>query len=299
MTAPLSVVMRSMNDGPLIGATLKSVYSQDYPGGVELIHIDSGSHDNTVEIIKSTNPRKLIQIRPEEYVPGVVLNRGMRESQSEWVVFLNSDAEPANNRWLSELVAAAQSAEKTGTVFSRQIPRPDCKAVYVHDYDRCFGPARESASWDHFFSMVSCIVNRRAWEEQPFREDLQYAEDDEWSRRLKATGWKVLFAEKSVAIHSHNYTIKQAYRRSYGDCFAAAASRPADVPRPFKWVVGLVKAVLRDASLDLKWCLRNGRVCGWPRAIGVRIAQRLGRTAGYRDGWVHYHGAGKQTPTAK
>jgi len=281
-----------MNDGPLIGGTLKGVYSQDYPGGVKLIHIDSGSKDNTVEIIKSTNPHKLIQIRPEEYVPGVVLNRGMRESDSEWVVFLNSDGTPADNRWLSELVAAAQSGQKTGAAFSRQIPRPDCQAVYVHDYDRCFGPARESVNWDHFFSMVSCIVNRRAWEEQPFREDLQYAEDDEWSRRLKANGWQVVFAEKSIAIHSHNYTFKQAYKRSYGDCFAAAASRPDDVPRPLNWVVGLTKAVLRDAGKDLKWCLHNGRLMEWPHATGVRIAQRLGRTAGYRRGWVHYHGQG-------
>ena len=290
MNPPLSVVMRSMNDGPLIAATLRSVYAQDYSGGVELIHIDSGSRDNTVEEIQATKPWKLIQIRPEEYVPGVVLNRGMREARSEWVVFLNSDAEPANRNWLSNLVAAAQAQEKIGAVFSRQIPRPDCQAVYWHDYDRCFGPERESRNWDHFFSMVSCIVNRRAWEEQPFREDLQYAEDDEWSRRLKAHGWHVAFCEESVAIHSHNYTFKQAYRRSFGDCFAAAACRADDVPRPFDWVKGLVKAVLRDAVQDFAWCRREKRLTEWPHALGVRIAPRLGRTFGYRRGWQHYHG---------
>ncbi|MEI8342607.1 MAG: glycosyltransferase family A protein [Verrucomicrobiota bacterium] len=293
MPPPISIVMRSKNDGPLIGAVLRSVYDQDYPGGVELVHIDSGSTDDTVEIINSTHPWKLIQIKAEEYVPGVVLNRGMRESRSEWVVFLNSDAEPVNRSWLSELIAAAQAQEKTGTAFSRQVPRPDCQAVYAFDYDRCFGPERESANWPHFFSMVSCIVNRQAWEEQPFREDLQYAEDDEWSRRLKDHGWGVAFAEKSLAIHSHNYTFKQAYKRAYGDCFAAAATRKEFVPRPFDWIIGLVKAVLRDASMDLKWCLRHSRSGEWPHAIGVRVAQRLGRTFGYRDGWQHYHG----TPT--
>jgi rhamnosyltransferase len=286
----ISIVMRSMNDGPLIGNVLRMIREQDYPGVIEMVHIDSGSKDNTVELIKATNPWKLIQIRPEEYVPGVVLNRGMRESRSEWVVFLNSDAEPADKHWLAELLAAAQAGSKIGTAFSRQIPRPDCQAVYAHDYDRCFGENRESARWDHFFSMVSCVVNRKAWEEQPFREDLQYAEDDEWSRRLKAKGWEVVFAEKSVAIHSHNYTFKQAYRRAYGDCFAAAASRLKAVPRPFDWVVGLVKALLRDSKSDLTWCLRAGRLAEWPHAIGVRIAQRTGRTVGYRRGWFHYHG---------
>ena len=289
MHPPISVVMRSMNDGPLIEATLKGVYEQDYPGAVELIHIDSGSSDNTVEIIRSTHPRKLIEILPREYIPGVVLNRGMRESQGEWVVFLNSDGEPADRQWLSELLAIAQSQPRVGTAFSRQVPRPDCQAVYAHDYDRCFGPQRESVQWDHFFSMVSCVVNRGAWEEQPFREDLQYAEDDEWSRRLKANGWGVLFAEKSIAIHSHNYTIKQAYKRAYGDCFASAATKAQNIPRLRDFGPGLVLGVFRDAARDWTWCRREGRIGEWPRAFTVRAAQRLGKTVGFRRGWQHYH----------
>ena len=287
--------MRSMNDGPLIGATLKKVYEQDCPGGVQVIHIDSGSKDKTVEIIRSTYPFKLIQILPSEYVPGIVLNRGMRESEGEWVVFLNSDGEPANGQWLSELLAAAQSQPHVGTAFSRQIPRSDCQAVYAHDYDRCFGPERDSVHWDHFFSMVSCVVNRRAWEEQPFREDLQYAEDDEWSRRLKANGWGLVFADKSIAIHSHNYTLKQAYKRAYGDCFANAATKAQTVPRLKDFGPGLVLSVLRDAARDWAWCRREGRLLEWPHAVGVRTAQRLGKTVGFRRGWQHYHGSAHPT----
>ena len=279
-----------MNDGPLIGATLKGIYEQDYPGGVRLIHIDSGSRDNTVEIIRSTNPHQLIQIQPSEYVPGVVLNRGMRESEGEWVVFLNSDGEPANRQWLSELLAAAQSRPKIGTAFSRQIPRSDCQAVYAHDYDRCFGLNRDSAQWDHFFSMVSCVVNRRAWEEQPFREDLQYAEDDEWSRRLKAHGWDVAFAEQSIAIHSHNYTLRQAYKRAYGDCFASAATKADAIPSLRDFGPGFAFAAFRDAVRDWAWCRRVNRIGEWPYALAVRASQRLGKTIGFRSGWQHYHG---------
>src|SRR5690349_5754644 len=98
------VVMRSKDDGALIGATLHALYNQDFAADLEVIHIDSGSTDGTVDVIRASNPAKLIQVRPEEYVPGVVLNRGMRESQADWVVFLNSDAEPANRNWLSGLV---------------------------------------------------------------------------------------------------------------------------------------------------------------------------------------------------
>ncbi len=286
----VEIVMRSKDDGPLIGAVLRRIHRQRYPASVRIAHFDSGSTDNTVEVIKTFRPWKLIQIRPEEYVPGVVLNRGMRETTGDWVVFLNSDAEPANDEWLANLLAAANAAPRTAAVFSRQIPRPDCHAVYAHDYDRCFGPGRESAQWEHFFSMVSCAVYRPAWEEQPFREDLQYAEDDEWSRRLKAHGWAVAFAENSIAIHSHNYTLRQAHKRCHGDLFAVAASQPSRAPRPQDWLFGFLLAWLGDVRRDAAWCLCNGRLLDLPHAIAVRAAQRLGKTAGFRAGWRHYHG---------
>lgn len=287
MPAPVSIVMRSFNDGPLIGGTLRAVHDQDWPDGVDLVHIDSGSKDETVPIIRSFQPRVLIQIQPSEYVPGRVLNRGMREARGDWVVFLNSDAEPADRAWLRELLAAARTEAKLGTVFSRQIPRPDCQAVYAHDYDRCFGPARESVAWEHFFSMVSCAVYRPAWEAQPFREDLQYAEDDEWSRRLKTHGWGVAFAERSVAIHSHNYTLKQAYKRARGDTFALAAHSTTP-PRNYNYHYTVLLGTLRDAQKDWRWCAQQGRRCEWGHAVAVRFAQRLGRRDGYRAGWVHY-----------
>lgn len=279
--------MRSFNDGALIDGTLRQIHAQDYSGTVDMIHIDSGSKDNTVEIIRRYAPRVLIQIQPHEYVPGKVLNRGMREARGDWVIFLNSDAEPANPHWISELLALTRTKEKLGTIFSQQIPRPDCRAVFAHDYDRCFGPERESKSWDHFFSMVSCAVYRPAWEEQPFREDLQYAEDDEWSRRLKDHGWGVAFAEKSIAIHSHNYTLKESYKRAYGDTFAVAAHSNTP-PRNYNYHYTVLLGTFRDALKDWHWCARHDRRKEWIHAVAVRFAQRLGKRNGYRAGWLHY-----------
>jgi len=289
------IVMRSKNDGPLIGAVLRAVHRQRGTPPIRLVHIDSGSTDDTVKIIRSFRPHRLIQIRPEAYVPGVVLNRGMRETTGEWVVFLNSDAEPANDDWLATLLAAAHAAPRTATAFSRQLPRPDCEAVYAHDYDRCFGPARESTGWPHFFSMVSCVVNRAAWLAHPFREDLQYAEDDEWSQRVKQLGWRIAFAAESHAVHSHNYTRRQAFHRARGDAFAQSAT--GHQPRhPLIAYPAATAGALRDALKDWRWCRTEHRLREWPRALTVRLAQRLGKATGYRTGWHHFHSPTASTP---
>jgi len=289
--------MRSKNDGALIGATIKGVLRQDYPAPIELIHIDSGSTDNTVDVIRSFKPAKLIRIRADEYVPGVVLNRGMREASSAWVVFLNSDCEPVGSHWLAELLTTAQSALATGAAFGRQSPRPNCQAVYAHDYERCFGPARETARWDHFFSMANSAVNRHTWEQLPFREDLQYSEDDEWSRRLVARGWQIAYAEKAAVLHSHNYTLPQAFRRCFGEGFALAALDCVE-EAAHNFTRTVAAGVAREAVRDFGYCARTGRIAEWPHAVAVRVAQRLGKLKGFRKGWTHYHPANLEPASA-
>jgi rhamnosyltransferase len=284
--AAISIVIRSKNDAALIGSTLAAVHRQVYAGPVEIIHIDSGSTDPTVDIIRSFQPHKIIQIKAEEYVPGVVLNRGMREAGSSWVIFLNSDCTPLNENWLAEMMGTAQRTPDAGAVYGRQVPRPDCQAVYAHDYDRCFGAARDAQDWEHFFSMANSAVRRAAWEELPFREDLQYSEDDEWSRRLIQHGWDIAYAEGAPVLHSHNYTLPQAFRRSYGEAYALAAldavsANHYNLPR-------ILAGGARESLRDLAYCLRRGRLAEWPHALAVRAWQRTGRFQGFRAGWAHY-----------
>ena len=285
---PVAIVMRSKNDADRIGHTLAAVRSQDYPAPVRRIHIDSGSTDGTCRIIEESGPDEFIQIRPEEYVPGRVLNMGTKRTSEPWIVFLNSDATPVDRNWLANLVRAGLSHPRAGAVYGRQVPRPDCSAVYAHDYDRCFGPARESKDWLHFFSMASSAVKSICWAQQPFREDLRYSEDDEWSRRIKEHGWEIVYAEDSVVMHSHNYTIPEVRRRFYGEGVADAANLSSRTPRDYGFLRYVVLAGLRDAVKDLGYCAARGRLTEWPFAAAVRFSQRAGKRSGFLDGCKRY-----------
>jgi len=289
----VSVIMRSFNEAWAVGDTIRQLFAQNFGGEIELIVIDSGSSDGSIEIINQATPAKLIQIPLGTYVPGVVLNRGARAASHEWLVYLNADATPVGDTWLTELLAPCLANPNVGAGFSRQIPRPDCQAVFAHDYDRCFGPARQSTHWEHFFSMVSSVAHRSVLDKHPIREDLQYAEDDEWTRRLVSHGLEVAYAANSVVMHSHNYSLRQAYQRAFGDAKAMAAAGTLETPVavPLGW--------LADAVRDGRWCLQHHRLSGLPYAIGVRLAQRLGRRDGHRAGGkLSQRGNGPCAPTA-
>ena len=280
-----SIIVRSFNERWALRDTLPALQAQAF-GPWELIVIDSGSTDGSVDLIRQAHPHHFIQIRPEEYNPSRVMNRGMELARSDYGIFLNADATPRDSNWLRPLVDALQD-RSVAAVFGRQLPRPHCRAVFAHDYERCFGPNRESAQWEHFFSMVSSGLRKDIWAKRGFLEKFQYSEDDEYTRWCRAQGYSVVYCHDSVVIHSHNYTAAQAYKRSFGEARALAAVWPR-APHQFNWRRTVLLGWLNDLRRDAGWCARHKRLSELPHAAQIRWHQRRGRLAGFREGWRYY-----------
>jgi len=281
----VSIIVRSCNEAWALRDTLPVLRAQDYTNW-ELIVVDSGSTDGSVELIQHAQPRHFIQIARHEYNPSRVMNLGMRLAGSDYGFFLNADATPQGPDWLRPLVTALFDPQ-VAAVFGRQIPRPDCQAVYAHDYERCFGPKRESARWEHFFSMASSGVRKDIWARRGFNERLQYSEDDEYTRWCRAQGFQIVYVPQSVVMHSHNYTPEQARRRSFGEGKALAAVWPG-AARDFNWPRTVFLGWVNDALRDFGFCARTRCLREWPHALRVRWQQRCGKLAGFREGWAVY-----------
>lgn len=278
---PVSIVLRSFNEAWALRHTLPALRAQNYRAW-ELIVIDSGSTDGSVELIRAARPAHFVSIASEDYNPSRVMNHGMQLARHELGIFLNADATPIDDNWLRPLVQALREPG-TAAAFSRQVPRPGCRAVFAHDYERCFGPQRESAHWDHFFSMVGSGIRREVWQQRGFLEEMQYSEDEEYTRWCRAAGYRIAYCPDSVVMHSHNYTPRQAFKRAFGEawaCTAMRSSREADGT----WLRGVALGWARDVQRDLAYCARAHRLREWPHAARIRWAQRTGRLAGIRAG---------------
>jgi len=294
MNQPLvTIILRSYNEGWALHETLAALQGQNYRNW-ELVVIDSGSTDGSVEMIQQAHPAQFKQITPPEYNPSRVMNWGMKVARSEFGIFLNADATPQGNDWLEGLVRPLMDP-RTAAVFGRQIPRPDCQAVFACDYERCFGENRESARWDHFFSMVSSGLRKDIWSLRGFEEKLQYAEDDEYTRWARGQGYRVVYCPRSVVMHSHNYTAPQAYKRSFGDARALAASWNTS-PGFFNWWRTVLLGWASDFRHDLRFCARQKRNGEIFHAAKIRWAQRNGRLSGFRSGWKDYRSNNHENP---
>ena len=273
-----NVIMRAYNDMPLISETLASLSRQK--SQFNLIAFDNESFDGTVQELEKY-AGKIITVPKGTYVPGKVLNHAMRESEGEFVVFLNSDCTPQNEFWLENLLKGFND-EKVAAVFGKQVPREDCQPLLAKDIDDTYGDGERQKLWKHCFSMASSAIRRSVWEEMPFNEDIQYSEDIEWTWRARQNGYKINYVPDSVVAHSHNYTLKQFYWRHYGEGKAEAAF--------FEWknwersiIRYSLMPYVRQVISDVKFCFLTFDPISFFYSFLLRGSQMLGRRKGFKE----------------
>jgi len=129
--------------------------------------------------------------------------------------------------------------------------------------------------------MASSAVRRSVWEKLPFREDLLYSEDIDWTWRLKQHGYGVGYAPLSVVEHSHNYSLKQFYKRQRGEGQADAEIFEWD-----SWSASPLRysllPCLRQTLADWRFCAARGEWEWLFWAPLYRLAQMIGRGQGFQ-----------------
>lgn len=100
----VSVIVPVYNGAEYIGGTLDSIINQDF-NGFEVIVIDDGSTDNSLEIIEERLSKSAIAheiVHQENSGVSSARNLGIEKAQGEYLVFVDSDDYITGNH-LSEL----------------------------------------------------------------------------------------------------------------------------------------------------------------------------------------------------
>src|SRR5512135_2968500 len=101
----VSVVIPIYNGERYLAEVLGAVFSQETGFSFEVVVIDSGSTDRSLDVAGGF-PVRLHRIPNEEFGHGRTRNLGARLAAGRYVVFMSQDATPAHPRWLENLVAS-------------------------------------------------------------------------------------------------------------------------------------------------------------------------------------------------
>lgn len=258
----IGIIMRTRNSGDILEQTLQALFSQTIKD-FDLLVVDSGSTDNTVEIIRRY-PARLISIPPEEYFPGKVLNAAIPQVKGDIIVFCNSDAVLQDPDTLEKLLLPFQRAEVMAT-FARQIVRPEAETWVRRDYQVAFPKEGDTPSW---MTMSLCLaaMRRSAWLQRPFYTKAWGSEDTEWGHWARSQGHPVVYVSEAICMHSHNYTLRQLYGRRYieGEADAFIWSKAYGIPAMLR---DMMKALGRDlryaAEVGDYWAMFKDPALRW------------------------------------
>lgn len=256
----VSVVIPVKDGARYIERLLAAVRDQ---GGeaVELLVVDSGSRDGSVELARAGGAA-VHEIPAGEFGHGRTRNLAMELASGDVVCFLTQDAVPAPG-WLEAHLAAFELDPKVGAVYGPHLPWPDTSPMIARELDEFFAsmapdgePALHRAGDLAFLSNVNASYSRSCWEEIRF-EDVAYAEDQAFGQAMLAAGWTKVFHPRAAVRHAHDYGPLEFARR-YFDEYRGLHETSGHVEPA---AAGRVLADIRGGvAADRRWMAAQG----WP-----------------------------------
>ncbi len=227
----VSVVIPTYNAGPEFRFLLRKLTKQKGLGRLQIVIVDSGSSDRTVELAQHYDC-KLVEISQTDFSHSFARNLGASKANGDYLLFMVQDAYPVGDYWINGIIGRilALAHENVIAVSCGEYCRTDSDLMYDCNVDthyrflRCreWDRVGELRGEDHLtlrafgqLSNVTCLISRAVFHRYTYRGD--YAEDLDLGIRLIRDGYKVAMLASVKTIHSHNRPAFYYLKRSFTD----------------------------------------------------------------------------------
>jgi GT2 family glycosyltransferase len=277
----ISIVIPNYNGSRYLESCLKSLAVQSCKE-FEIIIVDNGSTDNSVEIVRAVAPEAILlpQKRNLGFAGGA--NAGIRSSRATWVALLNNDTEVAQD-WVLQCTKAIQAHPEASFLACRVLHYNDRSRVY--SAGDCFLRAgigyrrgQEQPDRNEFlqerevFSASGCaaLYRKTALEEIGLFDErfFAYLEDVELGLRLQSRGYHGRYAPRAEVYH-HGATTSggefsrlSVYMRTRNSLLILLKSIPFTI---------LMRCLPMIILGQLSWMFRaaaHGRILDYLRGLG-------------------------------
>jgi glycosyltransferase involved in cell wall biosynthesis len=227
-----SVVIPTYNAGSVLKPVLDMVTNQKAPWDYEILVIDSGSSDGTVELVQSYDNVRFHAIESKDFNHGGTRNLGVSLTSGDFIAFLTHDACPSNYRWLFNLVSALEHYPEAAGAFGKHYAYEEASPFTKRDLNAHFNHMaahplclsretdpqayKNSVSWRqilHFYSDNNSCMRRDIWEKIPYRP-VKFGEDQLWADDIIKAGFAKVYAPQATVFHSHDFDPEENYARN-------------------------------------------------------------------------------------
>jgi glycosyltransferase involved in cell wall biosynthesis len=192
------VVIIGRNEGDRLVRCLKSLS----PQVSQLVYVDSGSTDNSVEMAHSIGAQVVALDMTVPFTAARARNAGFErvrqlDPQAEYVMFVDGDCEVSPG-WLKHAVNFINAHREVAAVCGRRRERFPEKSVYNLlcdiEWDTPVGEAKACGG--------DVLMRAPAFESvHGFRPDMIAGEEPELCVRLRSAGWKIWRLDQDMTLH--------------------------------------------------------------------------------------------------
>lgn len=223
----VSIVIPTYNPGAQFKNLLSMLKGQRGIAEIEIIVVDSGSEDETIDICEYFGV-KTVEISQQEFSHSYARNLGAEKAEGDYILFMTQDAEPTDSAWLYRLVSVLEEHKVVAaSPAETDNGRGDLKyLVDSWNHDRYLGieSGDKISHYDEDMSVeevrknaqltdISCIVRRDVFEQYKYEGD--FAEDLRLGLQLIKAGYEIAQLGSVKVKHTHRrpcgYWMKRVY----------------------------------------------------------------------------------------
>lgn len=118
-----SIIIPAYNCGDKIKILANQILTQDY-ADFELIIVNDGSTDNTLEVIKSLNDARLVLVDQKNSGPSAARNAGIKKANGEFIIFCDAD-DQINQKNFTKMLNEVEKSDSDMLIFAWEIIQKD------------------------------------------------------------------------------------------------------------------------------------------------------------------------------
>ncbi|MCL2336166.1 MAG: glycosyltransferase [Firmicutes bacterium] len=258
----VSIIIPTLNAGAEFNLLLRKIKMQQGIREIEIVIVDSGSTDGTVEQARLAGCT-IVQIKPEDFSHSYARNLGADTAHGDYLLFMVQDAYPIGDYWVYGMLRYLldHDEENLVAVSCSEYSRSDSDMMYdslIHthycflgclEYDRI----GEYQSDDHMalraqgqLSDVACLIPHEIFNRYRYRGD--YAEDLDLGIRLIKDGYRVAMLASVKVIHSHRRSPYYYLKRSFVDVIFLVGMFNDFIYPPIESSLGLIAGIVSTAK---------------------------------------------------
>lgn len=211
----ISIIIPVLNSERSIRDCLNAILDQGYPREhYEIIIIDNGSTDKSIEIIKQYPVKLLFEKRAHNSY--MARNLGIKQAAGDIIVFLDADCIPQEN-WMINLITPFVSSDVgvvAGEVFSA---KPTNLIQGFYSYTNFLQQENKVDDGIRALATANIALRKEIFTEIGlFDETFRWGGDNDFGLRIQQeTDYRIIFLKIASVEHSHRHSFKGLLKHAF------------------------------------------------------------------------------------